>query len=454
MQGILPLRKHPSWVRYGAIVLLTCLCVCALQFMANAASDEAQPLTNLITQNNEIDAWWDKVWEQTFRPGVATGGTTLADYFFNNIAKLFLLFGLTFWVFKFGFESFQAGGAGLFMVFSKSIFPVILSAVLLANNAQPSRDLSWAFRNFSQAASQGILQIRILEIDLASSLKDVFTTQVSAAQIAEQVQYCSAMPHPNVYLPSATRPTDPKIVLSPQQVSAYDYLECFGKVKDFALELQTKNEQKGCSSIAGVQQTCAFFTRFMSKTNAAFGEAIAIEGKAVSSGQYKFDPNFFQKLIVDYGAGAYSQSMSKPILAAIQYWAVSFMEMSLFLDALIAPLALSVAMIPSRLNMTAGWLISIMTIITAQITNALLSGVAAMQLAQSGTYFLSDTRFEIALGILAPAAAFGVIAGGGFFAAKTFMAAGAAGTGAVVSIASSFVSSMTVGMSRAMTRRQ
>jgi hypothetical protein len=453
MQISLPLRQHSPWVQYGAIVLIACLFVVGFHDLVYAAQDDAQTLSNLAIQNNEIDTWWEKVWVQTFRPGVATGGTGLSDYFFNNISRWFLLIGLIFWIFKLGLESYQAGGAGLGIVFAKLFWPIVISAALLANNAQLARDLGWTARAFSQMAIQGVLSTRILDMEIGAALKDVFKTQVSAAQIAEQVQYCSAMPHPNVVLSSATRPTDPAIILTPQQVQAYDYLECFVKVKDFAEEIKTRNEQKSCSSIPGVQQSCAFLRRFLEKTTDTFGQAISEQNAAITSGK-PIDRNFVGKIITDYIAGVTSQSASRPVLSAIQYWTVSFMEMALFIDALIAPLAISVAIIPSRLNMTAGWLVSVLTIVMAQIVNSVMSGLAAMQLSQSGTYFLSDTRFEIALGLLAPAASLAVIGGGGFFAAKTFMTAGAAGAGAVVNLGSSIATSMMLGLSRAASRRQ
>lgn len=447
------LKIHSPWIRYGAIALFALLIAVLFQDWANAAQDDANTLTNLMNQNNEIDAWWEKVWVQTFRPGNTTGGTTLSDYFFNNVCRIFLYFGLIFWIAKLGMEVHQSGGAGLTTIVVKMFVPGVIAATLLANNAQISRDFAWAIRQYSHSAQQGILQTRILDIEIAASMKDVFSTQVTAAQIAEQANFCSLMPHPNVILTSSTRPTDPNVKLSPQQVQAYDYLECLRRVSTFAKGKLVESEQASCSSINGVRQSCAFLTRFLTKSNNSFTTAIREKEAAIQRGE-PIEANETAKILADSFAGITAQSGMRPILASIQYWAVSFMEMALFIDALIAPAALSVAMIPARLNMTAGWLISILTIILAQIINAVLSGVAAMQLSQSATYFLSDTRFEIALGLLAPMTALSVIGGGGLFAAKTFMSTGAAGTGAIISFGSSLSTSVMIGVSRAMSRKQ
>lgn len=444
--------KTPRFKEYVLIATIALLLVVFFHDLAQAAQEDVNTLQTLASQNETIDKWWEEVWVKTFRPGIATGGTTLSDYFFNNICRWFLVVGLFFWIYQLGQKATRVGGAQLGSLVPELLLPVIISAALLANNAQLGRDLAWAVRGFSQMAQQGVLQTRILDIEIASSLKDVFTTQVAAAQTAEQIQYCSAMPHPNVILTSATRPENPTVPLTPQQIEAYDYLECFQKVLVFIKEKQTENEQAQCSSIPGIQQACTFAARFLTKSYDSFAKAIGDVNAAVARGERTFS-NPVQKMATDYLAGVTGQSASRPTLAAIQYWAISFMEMALFVDALICPLAIAIAIIPSRLNMTAGWLISIFTIVLAQIINAVISGVAAMQLAQSATYFLSDTRFELALGLLAPLVSFAVIGGGGFFAAKTFMSAGSAGTGAVVSLGSSIGTSLYIGISRAMSRK-
>lgn len=444
--------RTPRVKEYALIATLALLLVVLFHDLAQAAQEDVNTLQLLASQNETIDKWWEEVWVKTFRPGVATGGTTLSDYFFNNICRWFLLVGLFFWIYQLGEKATRVGGARLGSLVPELLLPVVISAALLANNAQLGRDLAWAVRSFSHNAQQGVLQTRILDIEIASSLKDVFTGQVAGAQLAEQVQYCSAMPHPNVILTSATRPENPTVPLTPQQIEYYDYMECFQKTLEFMKEQQAATEQAQCSSVPGIQQTCSFTTRFLKKSYESFSKGIQDMNRAVARGERTFS-NPVQKMAVDFIAGVAGQSASRPTLAAIQYWAVSFLEMALFVDALICPLAIAVAIIPSRLNMTAGWIISIFTIVLAQIVNAVISGVAAMQLAQSSTYFLSDTRFDLALGLLAPLVSFAVIGGGGFFAAKTFMSAGSAGTGAIVSLGSSLTTSMYIGISRAMSRK-
>lgn len=152
--------------------------------------------------------------------------------------------------------------------------------------------------------------------------------------------------------------------------------------------------------------------------------------------------------------GIVASSAQKTILNTIQYWTVSFMELALFIDALIAPLAISVAIIPARLNMTAGWLISFLTILIAQLANVVVVGFASLQLSQSATYSLSDIKFEFAIGLIAPLVSLSVVGGGGLFAAKTFMGANLAAVSAVSGIVSSAAGSLTMGISRAMDKRR
>jgi hypothetical protein len=417
---------------------------------ASTAAEQADTLTALADNNKAIDAWWDLTWQKTFQPGAATGGSNITDYIFNNIVRWFLLVGSLFWIWQIGLASAslaQSGGASWWDTFAKAFWPVFIVVALLANNAEAARSIGWTVREFGQSAQKGILDASISDITIRSAMQDIFVTQTGAAQIAEQVQYCAAMPHPNVILPNPERPTDPDIKLNPQQEQAYDYLECARKVQSFAEEVQAQGEQKSCTSIAGIQSSCTLFTRFMKKT-------IDSLSSAVKDTSVTTDRNAIYNVMTDYMRGLAAGAAYRPILAFIQYWTVSFFEIALWTDALIAPMAIAVAIVPARLNMTTGWLISMLTIVLAQITNTFVSGIAALQLSQSSTYFLSDSRFDMALGLVAPLVSFAVIGGGGFFAAKTFMSTGGAVVSTATGIGASLVSAVTMGMSRAIARKR
>jgi hypothetical protein len=437
-----------------AIAIITFLVVIAVQQIASAANYHGDALNVLIKQNQDIDQWWDSVWQKTFYPGVATGGSNIADYVFNNIARTFLFIGCIFWIWNLGLEvaSITSGSAAIWTVLAKLLWPVIMMSFLLANNGAAARAIGSTARAFGQSSTQALYQARITDITIQDAMSDVFITQTVAAQIAEQVQACSAMPHPNVALPSPTRPTAPGTKLTLVQKQAYDYLHCFQGLQDFVNQQQSEAQSKTCTSLPGIKSTCTFTLNFLNKTAKSFATAFT---KTAQNNPLGFlNPFGVQLVLMDYLQGLGTSAAYRPILATVQYWAVSFMEMALWVDALIAPLAISVAIIPARLNFTAGWLISILTIVLAQIVNAVVAGIAALQLAQSTTYFLSDTRFDFALGILAPLCAFAVIGGGGFFAARTFLSTGVTTATTLVGVGASISTSIISGVSRLASRKR
>jgi hypothetical protein len=452
------LQTHQNKYILNKYIRISFLTLCFVLFIAQIVSAQLQTqsetMNQLIIQNQEIEQWWDKVWIQTFNPG-QTGGSNVTDYVFNNIVRWFLLIGIIFWIWKLIQSTVRTmnNGQASMMNFLELFYPVLLTALLLANNAQFARNIGWTIRAFSQSSIVALQNARIIDISIGEATRDVFVTQMTAAHVAENVLACQQMDHPTVYLPSPTRPTDPKEIakLSPQQNAAYEYINCVQKIIPFIQDAKLQGEQQACTNIAGVRQACAFFTRFMDKTINSFIKA----NKGFSQGNaIVFDPTAHQRVMTDYLAGLTMNAANRPTLMFIQYWAISFMQMALWLDALIAPLAITVAMIPAKLNMTAAWLISMLTIAMAQIANALISGAAALQLAQSTTYFISDSRFEMALGIMAPAVAFAVIAGGGFFATKTFMSQNLAIAGSIAGVASGAATSLIMGFSRALDRKR
>jgi hypothetical protein len=431
------------------IAVATFLIVVQIQSIASAQNAQIDTLNSLIKQNQDIEKWWDSVWQQTFQPGT-TGGSNLSDYMFNNIARWFILIGSFFWIWKLGMEMVGGmhQGAAIWVTLMKLFYPVVICSLLLANNAQPARDISASFRSLGQTAIQDILSTKITDITLKDAMSDMFITQTAAAAIAADVQACSALPHPNVALPSSVRPTNPTTPLTPQQVQAYDYLHCVEALKNKVVLQQQQAQANVCTNIPGIQSSCVFLSKFLKKTGDSLVSALS------SNSANSLNPNNVQSVLLDYLQGLAAGAAYRPVLSFIQYWTISFMEIALFIDALVAPLAISIALIPARLNFTGGWIISMLTILLAKIVNAVMVGVSALQLSQSSTYFLSDSRFDLALGILAPLCSFAVIGGGGLFAARTFMSTGLTAATSIAGVGTAMSTSIISGISRSIARKK
>jgi hypothetical protein len=430
-----------------------------LHFSVHAAEDtqgQIDTLQALIKQNNTVQDFWDELWQKTYNPDPSKGQTDLADYFFTNVSMFFLVIGLIVTIYKIGGATLggMSGRSDSILEIGKILLTAIILFSLLQNNAQPTRDLMLGIRQYFNNAKNGILEMRITDITIGGALKDVLITQSASLNIAKEVQKCSQMYQPNVLLPGAQRPTDPEVVarLSPAQVAAYDYMDCVNFIPNIIESEREKGETQACgTNIAS--GGCAFFRRFIENAKQTFTSATEKEKQRLSNGGW-INPFFVQNAITDFVGGIAVKSSEKQTYNTIQYWAASFMELALFIDGLFAPLALCVSLIPARLNFSMGWLISFLTILLGQVANSVVIGFAALQLSKSSTYFLSDTRFEFMLGICAPLIAFGVVAGGGFFAAKTFMGTNLAIAGAAANIGSSMASSLTMSISRAMHQRR
>jgi hypothetical protein len=443
-------HKTLAYLCLGFLIALVPIVVNA-QSAGSSGASQIDALQSLIKQNQDVQAFWDDLWQKSFNPSANSGIPNLADYMFNNVCKFFIYIGLIFWIWKFGLSMVGQifGGGAFVLTFVQAFLPLVLTAILLVNNAQPIRTLGLGVRTYINNQKSGILNAQISTVTFRQAMSDIFITQSAANQIAQQLQACQQLNQPNIALPSPTRPTDPAVLstLSPQQLQAYDFLDCQQKALDFAnQQLQTGQSQQCTSTI--LQSPCVLFSNYMNRTISTIDSAInqfkqSITNSGTLPGIGSTNP------FLDIVGGLVTSASQKTLLTTIQYWAVSFMELALFLDALIAPLAISLAIIPARLNMTAGWIISFMTILVAQLANVVVVGFSSIQLAQSSSFSLSDTRFEMAIGIIAPLVSLAIVGGGGFFAARTFMGTSLAGVSAVAGVVSSGASAVVMGVSRA-----
>ncbi len=444
------LRRNKTATFITALALGSIL---ALLIHGGASAEDIQTqtdnLNSLIKQNQDVQAFWDQLWQTTFMPDASKGQTNLSDIVFNNVCKLFILIGLVFWSWKFGTAMVgQIYGGGAFIsVLLQAFFPIILCSIFLANNAYAARSFGLGLREYVNNAKTAILDAKVQDISFRGAMSDIFITQDAASKIAGQIQACQQLYKPNITLPTTEKPTNEVELkkLSPQQLQAYDFVDCYKKIQTVISEQRELGEQQQCTSSA-LQSPCVFFKKFMTKLSNTF---TPLEGV-----QLLASPNLNAYKIANAGAALVASSSQKTVLNTIQYWTVSFMELALFIDALFAPLAISVAIIPARLNMTAGWLVSYLTILIAQLANVVVVGFSSLQLSQSSTYSFSDIRFEYAVGLIAPLVSLSVIGGGGLFAAKTFMGANFAAASAVAGVVSSAATSVTMGISRAMDKRR
>ncbi len=433
-------RQH---YKYWVIALAICLAV-ALPSFGLGADVVQSSLDNM----KQVEAYWDQLWRSTFLDDQPTGvsGASQGSYMFSAVVHWFLALSLLFWVVRMLLQSGQMMSMnlpGLLQSLSPFLLSVLVVSVLLSNNAVLAREIPWQMRANINTWRNGLMEASITDLTIRGALKDVFTTKEASDRITAEAQKCAQMPQPATVLPSPTRPTDKatldKLTLSQQQ--AYNFIDCMNKLKEVAQTEQEKSQSAICSNVPGVNQLCGFFGRFMAKTVNSINEATENQIKRIQQGDYagaawNFTPQGAQGVLADFLGGVVATAGFKSVLNAIQWVFISMMELGLWVDGLVAPIMVATALVPGQLNLVVAWAISFLTIGLSQLTYTVVVGAVALGLAQTTTYFASDLRFEMAMGVFAPLVCTAVLTGGGIAAARAF-------TGQAIGITTAAVSTIT-----------
>lgn len=434
-------HKHRIWV-YLTLAIAICLLV-----VLPARAQEV--LQTTLTNMQESEQWWDKLWKDTFAPSPTDLRTSISIYTFATAVRFILAIGGIFWLFQYGQKMAESRGMPQILTTNTQFFiPVIMAVIFLANQGLYSRLLAYGLRDVVNSWSNGVLSMQISGNNIRSALADQLVTQDSKDVIALQAQKCMQMPQPAVALPSATRPApDPDNSLTIQQVQAYSYLDCVQKLGDLAEYKKQEALTTTCSSIPGVNNACGLFLRFIEKTKASAVRVYETEVEKFTKGGF---PNPFAPSLgmSDFLAGTGATVAYGPILSFTQWLWTNFLEMAMWLDALFAPLFIAVSIIPGRQNMFGTWLISFLTIGLAKLAYVIVIGIVAVQLSAQTTLFASDLRFPMALGLFAPGVSFAVVTGGAIAAASSFRSQSTAVVGAVASTVSGAVATLSYSLSR------
>lgn len=325
--------------------------------------------------------------------------------------------------------------------------PVFLVVIFLSHQGQYSRVLAYGLRDVINSWSNGVMSLNIAGHNVRSALSDQLVTQDAKNSIASQARHCMQMPQPAVALPSATQPApDPKHPLTTQQQQAYAYLGCIQNLGNLAKQKQDEALASNCTIIPG--GACGFFLQFMSLTSDSINSLFQTEQEKYTNTNVPGVGNVPKKGWSDLLADAEITGVYSPILNFSQWLWSTFLEMSLWLSALFAPLFIAFSMIPGRQNMTVAWLIGFMTIGLAKLAYVVVIGIISVQLSDQQIIPDSDIRFPLALGLFAPGVSLAVVTGGGFAAAMSFRSQSVTAIGVTASVVTSTVSTVGYSLSR------
>ncbi len=268
--------KYRPWL-HPLLAIATCLLV-----VTPVCAQEI--LQSTLTNMQESEQWWDKLWKDTFDPTDFT--TSISIYTFSTAVRFLLAIGLIFWLFQYGQKMAESRGLPQSLSLSTQFFlPVLIVIIFLTNQGQYSRLLAYGLRDVINSWSDGVMGIQIAGYNVRTALADQLVTQDAKDVIAQQTRKCMQMPQPAVALPSLTRPaSDPNHPLTIQQEQAYAYLECIQTLGTLAEQKKQSALTNTCSNIPGVRGACGFFNKFIDQTAASAKRVLDTESQKLTTG--------------------------------------------------------------------------------------------------------------------------------------------------------------------------
>lgn len=419
-----------KWFKY---IILAFAATILVVFPAIAQSSDIMQAQ--LDQMRSTQAWWDKIWQETYDP-VEIGGVTLnsADYIFSTVVRWIFQISVLFFVIRFILMSGELSDGNL-ATFTIKVAPMLLSffcaLVLLGNNGLWARAIPLTMRGITNFWRNGMMEVRIVDLTAKEAFDDIFATKEVQNQIYLQAQQCALLQPPAIGVSS-----DGEKPLNPSELRSSSYIQCLDRL------LKVAKDAESTCPIINTGNCGPMFRNFMETTVKSLTASQERAKKAVESGDI-FSLSFARDEAVRAVSGLAATAGAKPLFTSMQWAFINALEMGLWLDGLIAPIAVALMFVPGKLNLFVVWAISIGTFVLAQIMYTLIAGINALLIA-STAIGSGDLNFEMALGVFAPLMTLAILVGGGFAGAQSFTAQStavvAAGIGALSGSISSAVS--------------
>lgn len=397
-----------------------------------------------VEQMTFTEAWWDKLWKKTFDP--TDPAANISIYSFTHIVRFILGIGLIFWIFDYGKKMVNSRGVSHnLQIFGESFLPVVLILLFLANQGLYSRVLAYGLRDIINSWTNGVLEAQITGRSFRQAMEEQLLLEETKNEIRNQAEKCIQMPRPDVTVPSRERPElDPQNPLTVEQEQVYDYFDCIKKLQTF-IERKQQEAQNSRGCLGG----CGFFVGFMKAMRTAAYNIFTNEAdKRVSDAQrLNSEEAAFREQYQEMADFIKSLPNKTWIymFAASQWFAIAFLEGSMWLLGLFAPLFLALAIIPGKQNMFYFWLIEYMTIGLAKVAYVVVVGITAIQSTEptQALFLTQDQRFFFALSIFAPGVSFAIVTAGGIAAASSFRSQSVGSANVLVNAATGSMLSIT-----------
>ncbi|WP_249370359.1 hypothetical protein [Acaryochloris marina] len=432
----LSLWLQPKRNRRIALALLFGILI-VLHMATHAHADFAEDLISDLEPSAAHDGFWDELWQATFDRSKGLDGQTnrIAFGAVGTVVRWVTLFALFVVLLHYGSGMMQAGPSiTKGTVFSiKSIIPVVVILVLLANNFAGVH----AVGLFINQVRLGIIGEAYVQTEFAttfrSAIKDAYLTEKYRESIAFRTKQCNLIETPITTIPSLEEPTNPDTPLTDEQRQYYKKLQCIQSMTAYIQSLQEEVAaecEKGCvgTNIAvatdlkkyGVDGLPGFVTENLDTFVIPLQKMGELASDAAKHG---------------------SQETYRLIFRAIQWVWTTFLNMGFYLTAVAAPITYAISLMPTKRHFLFDLnLFALMMFSLAEFGNILCIGIVALMLQKPTLVELGGYIFPLTYGLLAPLVSASMFYGG-FKAASSFRGGALGMAGAAGGIAGGIASS-------------
>lgn len=326
-----------------------------------------------VSLSDSINSSWDKQWNTIFHSSLYSS--------INELAGVFAIGSLVFFMIRF-FRNMVLEEFGEHFI--ELLWPIMV-ILLLANGAYLTSTSTLAMRQVISQASDNILNTTLLEVKLEDAIQNSVMRAAVGGEISAQLSQCEGL------------------VDQPQR----DCLEkANAQVQESIQEFQAKTGIP--SSFVKLGAAIDTAVREVPGVNGVIG---GLQTGTQQNGGPLADTAFGVAGFFGGALNAAVQSIVQILLLAFQWAFANTLQIAMILTGLMGPLAVAGSLLPFGVKSIYVWVIGFFSLGMAQISYNIIVGLCAVVIVNSD---ITDVNgFLVIVGLLAPALALAIAAGGG-----------------------------------------
>ena len=374
----------PGWSLFAATGIISLLSVLYIHPVF-ATSDAAEIIKKNLQISQQAQASWDEAWRVTFMK--APGEVGNGFYFLSNdIATLIAVIAAMFWLLHW---VNQLSTGEVWQKIVPGIVLVAIIALYLHDGSAKLNRLTYGAFKVSRYFEHQLLQVQVKGVEINSILNDKLITETAKTVIKSSLSECDNIP--SYYLTGKT----PAVLEKFQKK-----IRCYEEVYKLSELLIAKTKSDNCK----LDNSCSTFIKW---GEATLNRLKAYMGTLQQGKQVKPIAELVTEGLKDTGVKALLFGLQKP-------W-IDSMELGQFIGAMTAPVALALALIPSK-GFFPMWLAGFLNLMLLKVYYVVILGIYAFVVSLRPTGV--DHGWAWMLGAFAPGLASAATVGGAWTAMK------------------------------------